>query len=323
MSKTISLEAFIKGINNVAKETNLPEGFLREALNVDIDKEGVIRRRSGYTQVYSGTNCHSLYKNYFVEAGELKKLNDDYSASVMVSGLDPNRYLSYDDVNDKIIYTNGRINGFVDGNTLSVPNPLSQPNLSETTGLLTAGTYSIAICHINFSTGEISGTGKSKQITVGDNSGILLTNIPNNSYGTAIFMSNANGEELFFTASISPGNTSYTVVSTGNSRRVLDTQHMTALPAGQLIQYHDGRLYVADDTTLWFSQPMRLGLCKLQENFFQFKSRITVLLAVENGLFVVADKAYFLTGGVVKDMTLKEVHRSTGIPGTGIKLDSR
>ncbi|HFB07033.1 MAG TPA: hypothetical protein ENJ92_01170, partial [Chloroflexi bacterium] len=74
---TIPLGKFPAGKNDVAKETALPEGALREALNVDIDDAGNIRLREGFEKVYSGTNVRSLHKRYFAEGDKLKYLNAD------------------------------------------------------------------------------------------------------------------------------------------------------------------------------------------------------------------------------------------------------
>lgn len=59
MNETIDLGKFPLGKNNIAKETSLPEGSLRDAINVDIDNSGKPRLREGYKLLYSGINTGS------------------------------------------------------------------------------------------------------------------------------------------------------------------------------------------------------------------------------------------------------------------------
>ena len=82
IKETIDLGKFPLGMNNVSPDTDLPEGSLVSAINVDIDKEGNVFSRNGYEQIYSG-EVHSLYKRYFVEGSELKLLNPDNTATAV------------------------------------------------------------------------------------------------------------------------------------------------------------------------------------------------------------------------------------------------
>ena len=75
VKEPINLGKFSAGINNVAPDTNLPESSLRSAINVNLDKEGNVISRKGYTRLYSGEDIHSVFDNYFVESSELKQLD--------------------------------------------------------------------------------------------------------------------------------------------------------------------------------------------------------------------------------------------------------
>lgn len=75
-------------------------------------------------------------------------------------------------------------------------------------------------------------------------------------------------------------------------------QPLTPMPAGQHIAYHGARLLVAVGNALIYSEPFTPHLRDEARGFELFPAPITCLAAVEAGVFVVADKTYFLAGGL-------------------------
>jgi hypothetical protein len=106
-AKDVSFSQF-QGVNNVQAPERLDLKELREALNVDIDDSGRLRRRDGFTKVYTGTNCHSFWANdagaYFVEEGSLQRLNADFSSTVLRTGLQINQKMSFVSADDGAVY---------------------------------------------------------------------------------------------------------------------------------------------------------------------------------------------------------------------------
>lgn len=51
---------FPVGINNRDREYALPEGALREAVNLDVTRDGGLLSRKGLREVLTG-DCHSLF----------------------------------------------------------------------------------------------------------------------------------------------------------------------------------------------------------------------------------------------------------------------
>ena len=58
-------KGFGAGMNMLAPDYALPDGAVRNATNLDVTTEGVLRTRQGYasTPRVSGTRCHSLFAN--------------------------------------------------------------------------------------------------------------------------------------------------------------------------------------------------------------------------------------------------------------------
>ena len=92
--ETVRVDGFPRGVDNVSREDALPDGALRSAVNIEIDKAGKIRLRPGRGKVFTGTNMHSLYAPGLgpwmlaVDNGALKRIDvPSYAATTLRSGL--------------------------------------------------------------------------------------------------------------------------------------------------------------------------------------------------------------------------------------------
>lgn len=289
MNETIDLGKFPLGKNNIAKETSLPEGSLRDAINVDIDNSGKPRLREGYKLLYSGINISSLYKNYFKEGSYLKYLNEDNTADILVTGI--TNKIAYTEFNERIYFTDGVTTGILDGKS-SYPLSIPTPAIS---GIIPInGSVQIAYAYRDITTGEIGGTS------------IALTDgIAPDLAGHDLIQYKSNGDDgrLFDIA--------------GN---LTQTQFVEPMPAGHIIEYYRGKLYIADGSTLWYSQPYRFGLHKPSEDFFNFPERITICIALDNGIFVIADKTYYISFNKNEEANMVAVSQSKAVEGTGLKV---
>jgi len=106
-------------------------------------------------------------------------------------------------------------------------------------------------------------------------------------------------EAIYFTDGLrvgSYGNTTTPAWTAGAAQDVGD-QHLMAMPAGQQIAHHGARLLVAVGAALIYSEPFTPHLRDPAKGFEIFPAPITLLAAVEGGVFVVADKTYWIAGG--------------------------
>ena len=321
MAETIQISPFPLGMNNVQKESKLPDGSLRSAINVDVTDDGSVRRRPKFSKVYAGVNISSLYKRLFVENGELKYLNEDNTAIVVNTDIGSSD-VSYTMLNGGIYYTDGvKVFG-----PTHEPLGLEKPtnfNISNATGSLVSGKYQVSICYINLATGELSGSMNPVLIEV-SSGGIQVSNIsiPKGNYATNIYLSDTNGSDLYFHSTLVKGVTQLLVSSAKQNKHVIQTLNMSVLSGGDIIRAYNGRLYVANGNVLYYSQAQRYGLSKPGSDFYLFAEPITTLEIVDNGIYVVADKTYFIGGADPQDATLREVSNLTSIAGTGITLDA-
>jgi hypothetical protein len=92
---------------------------------------------------------------------------------------------------------------------------------------------------------------------------------------------------------------------------------------GHLIEYFNGRLYVARDNEIWFSDPLALMRTDRRRNFKQLPSRITLLSAVEDGIYVSdLEKTYFMGGRDPGEAIFFNKADCPAIPNTAQKIDA-
>lgn len=130
-TKFQTMERFL-GINNVEDKTRLVPTVanheyvypLQQASNVEIDNSYAIRSRSGFDNVLSGTDIHSLWSDgdtcLYVDELTLTKLYPDYTTLALRSGLTHAARMSYAPNNDRVYYSNGHEIGYVKANASSL-----------------------------------------------------------------------------------------------------------------------------------------------------------------------------------------------------------
>ena len=99
--------------------------------------------------------------------------------------------------------------------------------------------------------------------------------------------------------------------------------YKSAMVAGHLIECFNGRLYVTRDNEIWFSDPMAYMRTDKRRNFKQLASRITLLSAVEDGIYVSdLEGTYFMGGGGPREAILIDKADYPAIPHTAHKIDA-
>lgn len=302
---TVSLKKF-SGLNNVFFPEDTDSKYLKEAVNIDIDKEGKIHKRKGYQRKLTG-NFHSLWSNetncYAVKDENLISILPNYSYTTIDTGYSTDR-LSYETTGDNRVYfTSISKTGIIENNIvrpwgISKVNP--QPSLGLTTGFLSKGRYQVALTYVSFD-GRESGASLATILDIPvDNSGINITNITSSTDPTVstirVYCSTPNGQVLYFNKDISSALTSTQIKDLSNSHFQLNTFNIDIPPKGSIVKYSNGIMYLADKNILWYSEPFSYEWFNYRTNFLQFESDIRSICPVENGLWVGTDKLYWLSG---------------------------
>lgn len=94
------------------------------------------------------------------------------------------------------------------------------------------------------------------------------------------------------------------------------------LPAGQLIEYYRGCLYVARDNILYISDPL-CDYYDTRHGYRIFANRITLLRAVDSGLYVGDERVWWVKGEGPEDFARDEVYPYKPIPYTDVRVNGQ
>ena len=325
--KTVTVDSF-KGLNNVLRPERTEPSYLKTAENIDVDKSGGIRKRPGYTKVISG-DVHSLWSEgndcVAVIDGTLCRINSDYSTINLVENIGDTR-LHFAKEDGVIYYTSSGPTGIIEGNTavpfgIEAPNPY--PSLSSTTGSLVKGEYQIALTFVA-SDGRESGARLAQNITVAQNTGIVVSNIPasNDSRvnSVRVYSSTPNGEVLYLVGEIPNGTSSYTIRDVSGAVTPLKSFNVYQAPNGQILRFAHTRMWIAQDNILWFSEPYSPEWWRPHTNFQVFEERIRAVMPTEGGMWVAADQLYYLNGKDPANASRKAVEPVRAVEGSDVKI---
>lgn len=325
-SRSVKFKAFAGLRNDVAPERFTP-GDLVVANNVNIGKAGDVSRRAGYT-LRSATPAHSLWAHgalgLFVSGTQLMRLESNYAATPLrtVSGA----VMSYCQTGERTYFSDGASSGVYEGAAtrswgLTVP---ATPAATVLGGDLTAGTYQFTVTHLR-SDGQESGAAVAGTIVVPSGSTLrlaLTAPLDPSVVSQLIYLSPPNGDALYLTATLAAAAASFTASAATVAALALPlaTQFLGPPPAGQLVAYYRGRMFVAVGAVVYMSEPFAYELFDLR-NYIELDATVTLLAPMEDrqapGLFVGTTKTCgVLLGAGPDDFTYIAKVDYGAIPGT-------
>jgi hypothetical protein len=316
-SELISHGPWTLGVDNLATDQALPREALRNAVNVDLTKEGHARRRPGFTSRRS-SKAHSLWSDgttlYGVDNESLSYFTRAASGvltpTTLRAGFPSTQPVAWLAVNDRVYYSNGVVTGMIVNKVhypwgVEVPN--GQPTLTASAaGGLRAGRYQVAVTFVS-SPGEEGGTGAAVAVEVAEGGGINLSAIPQPKDASVtrirVYRTQTNADVFYLHAEYATGTTSATLGTSVSLGKVLDTQFMQPPLPGTLLDSFNGRLYIAAGSVLWHTEALRYGTIRMT-NFMMFPADISLIASGDTGIYVAADQTYFLQGQEPKSMVL-------------------
>jgi hypothetical protein len=287
------------GINNKANEKAVPEGAVRDSVNYDPAADGVLRARTGYQKVMSGTSIRgalAVGSHILIADGTmLVDFNADtnsYTALKTIAGSGRfagavlNDELFFCTENESLRYKAGALRRW------GVPTVTNQLVPSIGSGALLAGTYQCAATFVD-AYGDEGGTTNAIIITVPEGSSLSFPALtPPDGGRVRLYVSAVNGGTLYLQYD---GAGPYVCSSVVDAGARLDTQFMHEPTPGDRIAAHNGVLLTADDSVLHMTMPLRPHLRSAIKGWFQFPAPVDLVISGDGGLFVSSDKTYFLT----------------------------
>lgn len=323
---------FEGGVNNRSQSTKIGEGYVAVAENVDIDKDGVPTRRDGYACVNALLGAHSLWSHDLLSYGlvadrnTLYKVATDGSTTVLVTGLNGTE-LSYAMIGRHVRWSNGVQTGQLDlmGNPapLGVETPLPSFVVQAlSNGGMAAGRYGVTMTFADAKREE-SGAPDTVFVDVPDGGGIKVMNVPPALEGIAvearIYITGANGTELFYASSTLPGAPSFAIAA-GMLGRPLTTQFCDPFPPATHLFAKGGRLFGAVGRVLVWSEPVYYGLYRPTTNMVPLPDDITMIAAPDTQAFILyvgtKDKTFVLRGDSINEAEISSANAAGVISGS-------
>lgn len=304
VDKTFPKTQRFLGLWNTSQSRRQPRGedgraiTLSSAINVDIDDEGGILSRPGFSATsVTATSVTAAYfrrdyqVGYIVDNGVLKRI----SSGLDVSELGPvsTETTYWQEVGNRVFLSTGYV---VEGDTVLNwrIQPPETPEILVTGGNLSAGIYQIVTTRITVDGAE-SGSSVPQMINVPENGGIKLFGVS----GCNVYVTLMNGADFYLagyeTALITEvdGFVYYPMPE--------DLLMAAALPDNVgPIAYYNSCMYYSEydsskhETKIGWSSPFWWHLFDMRDDYFQIAGEVRLLVGLDEGLLIGTDKEILL-----------------------------
>ena len=310
-----------RGANNRAKASRLEEGFVRQLVNLDPSADGGLNLRAGYERVAYGENVRGAWavagEVVFVDGVQVLSYRPGTNEVVALGTLSSVAPLAGAVLNDQLYLSSATDSVRYGGDALK-PWAVVAPDFSveEIEGAMPPGIYKIALVSTG-SDGEESGA-EPKLIRI-SRGGLRLTTTDDRPL--RVYASVANGETLFYQGVLVAGALALTSVGDATERCV--TVGMRPLPAcDELVAYH-GVLLGRVGRYVFSTAPMTPHLCDPVSGFLQYGAEVKLLAATEGGVYIVADKTYFVQGVETSSPGQRAVLDFGAVEGSAVVLPDK
>lgn len=296
--------------------------YVRQAVNVRLTNRGTYERRDGYKKLFDGKKPSSLYSNgdrcFYLDDGTFYEIkvgqNLEFERVALKTGFRTDAELAYANTPLGVYFSDGLALYRVVGNRVATVNPIKPeaPFLKKIEGVLPKGNYIFAVTWVN-EEGDESPPSHYAQIELTEPGGVEVVAYTPDGYKLNVYATNTNGTTLYLQT-----NTIFSAIILNNSKTIEPAED-AALPAGDLLGYFNGRLLSVKGPYLFYSEPFHLDRYNRATGFIGFSDKISVIMPTDEGLYVVADKTYFLEGRDITQQNFKEVLPYGGVFGTGCR----
>ncbi|CAE6949465.1 conserved protein of unknown function [Ectopseudomonas oleovorans] len=291
----IRTDNWAKGANNIAKPERLPAGFVRELVNLDPSEGGQLEMRADYGLIAAGENVRIAVslsgRVVFVDGGDISCYSADSDSSQVIGSMAADGDIAGAVLNGQAYLVGAFDSLRTDGREVkpwAVPAPGFDVELI--TGALPAGIYKVAVTAFG-ADGEESGV---EPVIFRLAEGQAFRVVSDDSRPLQVYVSPANGATLYSQGPLIGGAMAITVVDDQGAR--LTTAGLVPLPVCSMLAAFHSLLVGACGNYVVFTAPMTPHLMDPVAGFFQYPEPPTVIAPTEGGVYVVADRTYFVTG---------------------------
>lgn len=347
--KTSPIGPFL-GINNRLPDFALSVrdkgDWLRDAVNVDIDNAGRIRRRAVATLVQAMSNADSLYltsatSGYLRRGAAIYAITLPAYSETLLKVLSADAPLSWSEFNGVLYYSNGTDSGRIEGG-VAYPWGLATPSAPACTtvlGSLYAGAYQVGVSYYNNVTGEEGGISASSNPSLSADGGIRVT-LPGASAGAThvnVYFSTVNGSIPMWIGSYAIGTASIDVAAEPTRLRESSGRFESPLPAGTQIFMANGLLCSVSGNRINLGSPARPGYyipidgrqraegAPMDYGYITFPAPVDLVIPTQFGVYVAyGDITQFFAGtDFAAAEMVKDVLPYGAVPGTAFVVPHR
>lgn len=297
MTKFVRQGGWPKGINNKANWRDVPEGFVRDMVNLDPLSSGSAALRPGYETVYAGSAVRGALavgtQVLAADGTSLVLYDTNTGAATTIANIAGGGLFAGATLNDELFFcTENQTLRYKQGvlRDWGVPTVTSQPVPAVVAGGLVPGVYQVAMTWVD-RFGDEGATTQAITVSVGAGQALSVVLPSQTGFTPRLYVSAVNGSTLYRQAD---GAGTHRVDAVRDDVERLETAHHREPTPGRFVVAHNSVLVVADGAVLWVTTPMRPHLLNKTSRFFQFASQVNMVVSAEGGLYVGADKVYFI-----------------------------
>lgn len=336
MANPVRYNGFPRGIDNRRSNFDVATGALRDGVNVDILPSGRVRMRPGIVQLIADPDAHSVFSDgeriVWATKSALKVATSSLVPTTLLTDVRLASPLSWAPLHGELYFSNEAINGLVNVNSAYEPwgvaPPATAPLLAAVAGerfVQVTCVFLISRRALDGSTVlEESGAPLGAVVACGDAPVISVTSIPQSPdprfVATRLYVTELDGTVFYSQVELPAGVTSYALAGPFGKGQVLKTQFMQPPPPGQLLEVHNGRIWIAAGPNVFRTQPLRYGLYDPEEDYLMYPRRVVLLKRVDDGMYVSADGTYFESGIGTPDLDHKPIHPYRAIEGAACNI---
>lgn len=334
------------GVNNRLPDyalTTEKGDWLRDAVNVDVDNAGRVRRRAAASLVHSMINADSLFM-VSTAAGYVRRGTAIYAITLptytetLFKVLAADAKLSWVEFNGSLYYSNGTDSGRIE-NGVAYPWALNTPNApacSVIAGALHPGSYQVAVSYCNTVTGEEGGISASSSPSLSAAGGLRVT-LPSATPGAThinVYLSTVNGSIPMLIGSYAVGTASVDIAAEPTRLRESHGRFEQPLPAGAQIFMANGRLCSVSGKRINIGEPARPGYyipidgrqrtegAAPDYGFITFPENVDLVVPTQFGVYVAwgSITQFFAGTDFSSAEMVKDVLPYSAVPGTAFAV---
>lgn len=135
-----------------------------------------------------------------------------------------------------------------------------------------------------------------------------------------VYITPCNASTAYLNAVLTQAHPSATIASIQTDTEELSVDFTRSPFQTSVMESHNASIYLVEGTTLWMTRPMMPHLIDAVSGFFQFPDSITDVVSTDDGLYISADRVYFLATPETIAASLRDAHELPCAPGSMRRL---